>query len=268
MSALVVMPCLNCWDYTQHAVADALAQTLAPTVLVVDNGSTDETRAEIDALRWKESRLLSWHHHPALTSLSKTWNTALSFAWESGHEDVLVVNNDVRLHPCTYEVLRRRMRHDPLEPWFVTGIGVNEEDFNGDAGTLFDEQASSKEVDMEEGWFPTDVGGPDFSCFLINQQGHDAYPFDEAFIPAYHEDNDMHRRYKLAGHASKIFGCAVPFLHWGSRTVNQSREFMQKFHGKFQQSADHYEKKWGGPVGEETWDTPFGRHPVAARLDP
>lgn len=264
MRALIIMPCLNCWDYTELAVADALGQTVEPTVLVVDNGSTDQTRTELDTRRWGEPRLLSWHHEPPLTSLSKTWNTALSFAWACGHEDALVVNNDVRLHAKTYEVLRRRMQHDPIEPWFVTGVGVNEEDFNGEAGTLFDTQANDGDQGIvddgpAEGWFPTDVGGPDFSCFLISRAGHDAYPFDEGFIPAYHEDNDMHRRYKLGGHDAKIFGCAVPFLHWGSRTVNQSEAFMQKFHGKFQQSADYYKKKWGGDVGAETWDTPFNK---------
>jgi len=254
MRALIIMPCLNCWDYTELAVADALGQSIEPTVLVVDNGSTDQTRVEIDKLRWTERRLLAWHHEPPLTSLAATWNTALQFAWECGHLDALVINNDVRLHAKTYEVLRRRMINDPVAPWFVTGVGVSEEDFHGEAGTLFDHNA---ETDGEDGWFPTDAGGPDFSCFLVSRAGHDAYPFDEHFIPAYHEDNDMHRRYKLDGNSSKIFGCAVPFLHWGSRTVNQSPEFMQKFHGKFQASADYYAKKWGGPVGEEKWRHPF-----------
>ena len=31
MSALIIMPCLNCWDYTELAVADALGQTVEPT---------------------------------------------------------------------------------------------------------------------------------------------------------------------------------------------------------------------------------------------
>ena len=178
--------------------------------------------------------------------------------------DALVVNNDVRLHPRTFEVLRRRMWHDPTFPLFVTGIGVNEEDFNGDAGKLFNDSAGDgRDVDMAEGWFPTDSGGPDFSCFLIRREGHEKYPFDEGFIPAYHEDNDMHRRYKLGGDTDRIFGCAVPFLHWGSRTVNQSEAFTQKFHGKFQQSADYYKRKWGGDVGEETFDIPFNKPETA-----
>ncbi len=253
MSALVILPCLNCWDYTARAVQDALDQTLEPTVLVVDNGSTDETRTQLDAWRWKEPRLLAWHHTPPLLSLSATWNRALRFAWDAGHADALVVNNDVQLHAGTYEVLRRRMTQDTCCPWFVTGVGVSEEDFKGDAGTLLDGLFAAG----GDGWYPTDVGGPDFSCFLIHRAGHARYPFDEGFIPAYYEDNDLHRRYRLGGDDRRIFGCAVPFLHWGSRTVNQSEAFMQQFHGKFQQSADYYAKKWGGPVGEEQWTVPF-----------
>ncbi len=256
MSALVIIPCLNCWNYTELAVQDALAQTMEPTVLVIDNGSTDETRTKLDAWRWKEPRLLAWHHTPPLPSLSATWNRALRFAWDAGHTEALVVNNDVRLHAKTYEVLRRRMIVDEHEPWFVTGVGVTPEDFASKAdtaGTLFDTESS------DTTWCPRDVGGPDFSCFLICEDGHAAYPFDEGFIPAYYEDNDLHRRYRLGGRGEKIFGCAVPFLHWGSRTVNQSEDFMKQFHGKFQQSADYYAKKWGGPVGKEQWTVPFNR---------
>jgi glycosyltransferase involved in cell wall biosynthesis len=246
--ALVIMPCLNCWDYTQAAVHDALRQTLEPTVLVIDNGSTDATRQGLDELMWHHDRLLVWHHEPPLPSLSATWNRALRFAWECGYADALVVNNDVRLHPITYAALRAvREREDA---WFVTGVGVTEADFWDRDNPVLDEQDPS--------WAPpNNGGGPDFSCFCISQRGHETYPFDESFIPAYHEDNDMHRRYTLGGHSEKIFGCGVSFLHWGSRTVNQSDAFMQRFHRKFDQSKRYYEAKWGGPVGSETYEVPF-----------
>jgi hypothetical protein len=107
---------------------------------------------------------------------------------------------------------------------------------------------------------PTAPGGPDFSCFLLTKEGHAHYRFDERFIPAYHEDLDTHRRYMLGGHGDKIFGINLPFLHYASQTMNQAAPAAQaKFRQGFEGSKAYYLAKWGGPVNQETFRTPFGK---------
>jgi hypothetical protein len=104
-------------------------------------------------------------------------------------------------------------------------------------------------------------GGPDFSCFLISKEGHEKYPFDEAFSPAYCEDLDMHRRYILGGDGDKIFSVNLPYWHvdHGSGTLKAvSAERRAKIEGQINAgSRAYYQRKWGGPVNAERYTIPF-----------
>jgi len=194
---------------------------------------------------------LCWHFLPALPSLSAVWNRALAFVWELGGTEALVCNNDVRLHRQTYEVLLKTLQSE--EALFVTAVGVREGQY--DPAVKYDPIAGTK-----EGWLTARSarGGPDFSCFLIAKGGHDKYPFDERFIPAYHEDLDMHRRYMLGGDGDKIFSVNLPFLHYASGTLKQyTPEQRAKFNAAFAACKAYYTQKWGGPPNEETFHTPF-----------
>ncbi|MCJ2562840.1 MAG: hypothetical protein LN417_01950, partial [Candidatus Thermoplasmatota archaeon] len=95
-------------------------------------------------------------------------------------------------------------------------------------------------------------------CFLITQACHEKYRFDENFVPAYHEDNDYHRRMILRGDGQQIFSVDVPFLHHGSVTINRTKKTAEEWGPKFEKCRAYYVKKWGGLSGEETFDKPFG----------
>ncbi len=102
----VIMPVLNNAAQTGDALHDLMGQT-GPAltnlkVLVVDQGSDDETRKVIEDYHGLyPSKMRSWTHDPPLLSLAATWNRALDWAWASGATSCWVVNNDVRLHPET-----------------------------------------------------------------------------------------------------------------------------------------------------------------------
>jgi len=233
-----IMPFIDCETYTEKALEDLQDQGLK--VLLIDNGSADAGLLRRSCgIKWGKN-VHTWRHAPPLPSLAATWNRALDFVWTTKADRALVVNNDVRLHKSTYEALHWAM--DRTGAWFVSGVGVKEADFD-------------PTIDLAA--LPRDHGGPDFSCFLISEHCHKVYRFDENFVPAYFEDNDYHRRMELDGRGEKIFGIPVPFLHYGSVTINRTPEAAKAFSPKFERCREYYVKKWGGLPGQETFEVPF-----------
>ena len=241
----IIIVWLNNWPATLAAVSDALVQTVVgrPRVLLIGSNLTPADRASAETLAASTADVLCWFHSPALPSLSFTWNTALRFVWEIGGTAALVLNNDLRLHADTYARLRGELRAS--KALFVSGVGVTEAQFNGAEPT----QNQSK-------------GGPDFSCFVISRECHELFPFDEAFIPAYCEDVDLHRRVMLAGAGRYMYSIDVPYWHvdHGSGTLKatspEARVLLEQ--AITQGSRAHYAQKWGGPVNAELYGTPFG----------
>jgi N-acetylglucosaminyl-diphospho-decaprenol L-rhamnosyltransferase len=101
----VVIPAYNRWDLTESCLADLAAQTVTHRTIVVDNGSTDQTRA---ALRsdWPQVTVVELdHNHP----FTQAVNRGVS-AGEGEH--VILLNNDVRLRHDFLERLVAPMRDD------------------------------------------------------------------------------------------------------------------------------------------------------------
>lgn len=255
VSHWAIVPVLAAPDLTEATLADLLAQSVSLQILVINQGVDDAFRGRLERLAEEyPDRIFLWSHQPPLPSLSATWNRALWFVWEAGGSEALVVNNDVRLHPRTYECLDGMLAHTPA--LFVSAVGVTADQF--DASAPMDGRWLT--APDSEGWgHPLHPGGPDFSCFLIAKAGHEQYPFDEAFIPAHCEDLDMHRRYLLGGDGDKIFSINLPFLHVGSGTLKHADSTTrQRIESQTAQIARaHYRLKWGGDVNEERFTIPF-----------
>lgn len=243
----VVMPFINCLALTLQAVEDVLAQTVPTRLLLVDQGSDQATREAIDQYidARDDPRVLCWHALPAFPSLSAAWNRALQFVWDVGGTEALVVNNDVRLHRQTVEVLSKTLASEAA--LFVSAVGVREGQYDPDV--RYDPVAGTK-----EGWLTSAKGGPDFSCFLLSREGHATYPFDETFQPAYCEDLDQHRRYMLGGDGPRIFSVNLPFLHYASGTLKSyTPEQKQKFDRAYAGVVARFTALWGGPPNQERY---------------
>lgn len=254
---LIILPFIDNLGLTAQALADAMAQTVRPTVLLIDNGSTDRDLSDV-VNGWQQecgSRLLHWRYQPPFPSLAGMWNRALQFAWESGQQEALVVNNDVLLAPATFETLRDVQR--ATEAYVVTGVECKDP-----AAWAVAQQA---DVWRAEAHLPMKrLEGPSLSCYLITREGHQAYPFDEGYVPAYGEDIDWHRRIMLGGDGAKAFGLNVPFYHYGSATINRSAEIAATFARRIEQGSRTYHRlKWQGNCNEETLTVPFD--PSSAR---
>lgn len=247
----VILPVLAQPAYTEAAIGDVLAQTRACRLLVINQGVDTGFRTRLERLAEDSEQVLVWSHQPPLPSLAATWNRGLDFAWATGAEEALVINNDVRLAPNTLALLHLEVRD--RFAGLVTGVGVDPKQFQPGQLAL---------TEMMDGH-----GGPDFSCFLISQQCHERYRFDEAFVPAYCEDVDLHRRMLLDGNGHSVYSINVPFLHYGSTTLKtvdaktRARIERQTAAG----ARAYYRKKWGGDVNEERFIVPFD--PTSERAD-
>lgn len=239
----VIMPYIDCWQLTHRAVLDVLDQSIETEILLIDNGSSGVGRADADTLQALVSRVRVWHHQPPLPALGATWNMALRYVWEAGGEHALVVNNDVRLHEQLYAALLRTQQETGA--WFVTACNIAPLEVDPAPILPWDDA------------FLSSRGGPDFSCYLITKECHRWFQFDEGFVPAYHEDNDYHRRLILAGMGERIFSVPVPYHHIGSATVNRSETVKAGWGEKFKASQDYYRQKWGGLPHHETTVVPF-----------
>jgi hypothetical protein len=242
----VIMPFVDLWyAYTLHAAVDVLTQTSPCRLLLVDNGSGEGDAAAADDWldirgSWVDHTAMIWHHKPALT-LSAAWNAALRAAWAAGCDRALVVNNDIRLHAHTLELLHNAM--DETGGLFVSAVNVAER---------FDAKARLDPIDFSS------RGGPDYSCFLISKECHNRFPFDEQFT--YCNDLDHHRRIMLEGEGKRIFSVCVPYLHYASRTINSHPELARQA----DRHRELYREKWGGPVNEERWLQPYAHVDVTA----
>jgi N-acetylglucosaminyl-diphospho-decaprenol L-rhamnosyltransferase len=102
----VVLPAYNRWDLTSSCLRHLAAQTVPHRVIVVDNGSSDETRA---ALRrdWPEVHVVELdHNHP----FTKAVNLGVA---AGGGDQIVLLNNDVDLRPNCLEQLIAPLEHDP-----------------------------------------------------------------------------------------------------------------------------------------------------------
>ncbi len=86
---------------------------------------------------------------------------------------------------------------------------------------------------------------------------------DEAYFPAYFEDNDLAYRMMLAGFGRPPYvlvkGTDGYIHHTSSTLKSYSPERMEQHHIDFRRNQQYYISKWGGPPGEEKFRFPFDK---------
>lgn len=261
--AWAICPVMGAPELTEAAIGDLLAQSIPIKILIINQGVESSFRQRLEQISEEyPDRVFCWAHNPPLPSLSSSWNRALRFVWSLGGTEALVINNDTRIRPRTYELLRGIHAH--TQALFVSAVGVTAEQYEAydgsDLGWLTGPDA--------DGWgHPNAPGGPDFSCFMISRECHEKYPFDEGFIPAYGEDCSYHRELMLADEGKLIYSINLPYHHvdHGSGTLKSlpgdQRAALERRIG---QSREYYRRKWGpGGINGETFTRPFD--PSSAR---
>lgn len=187
----------------------------------------------------------------AQVPLAQAWNRGSLRAFTEGCDYALVCNDDIMFAPECIDALVEQYE-------LLRQFGVIMVTPNNILGEMSDPYAILDYKLPED--FKADFSDhPNFSCFLVSPEYFELVgAFDENFVPAWYEDNDSHRRAKLAG-LREITTTAAPSVHIGGVSTH-----MMPDNPGSGASQVYYIKKWGGipeshpmDVQKEHFTTPY-----------
>jgi GT2 family glycosyltransferase len=188
-----VIPTLNCLHFTKQAV-QSISARCGDRIYVIDNGSSDGTpdwlhnHTSVDLTAFKDNR-----------GVAHAWNLGLRKAFSEGFDRALVMNNDIVLAADTVQALERGLKR------------------HGGIVSAHTVAAMSAMYLIER---RNTYGLPvDYACFMLEAATFERVgPFDEAFWPAYFEDQDFDCRAESIGIPRGYIGDAVA-VHFVSQTL-------------------------------------------------
>lgn len=182
--------------------------------------------------------------------LARQWNIGIERLLGEGYRAVVVCNDDILLSHPNFEYVPPILSQALL----VGGHGKSEDCILVTGYNLRSQpHTGPDQMREDEGlrWMPH----PDFSCFCVDRRLFEQVgKFDESFVPAYFEDNDMHRRIVLAGFNGYSY---APYFHYGSSTVGFDKAREREVANRFPDLERYYKAKWGGGPGHETFTMAF-----------
>jgi GT2 family glycosyltransferase len=238
----VVILCWNRWELTRRCLETVRRHTNLDEaeVLVVDNGSTDETPERLKETAWVRTLRL-----PSNLGFVRGNNAGIAAADPAG--DVLLLNNDVEiLHDGWLEALRDTAHQSPdigvvgCRLVLPGGILLH-------AGTyilpdtMWGQQMGALETDVNQYAATRDVQGIVFACAYLRRETLDAVGgLSEEYV-SYFEDTDYCLKAKKAGFRTVLCG-AVTILHHEHGSTSDTPDLFKK---TFQRSRAAFRKKWG-----------------------
>lgn len=232
----VVILLFNGLEMSKIAIQSLREQTVKPHILAINNGSTDNTQAWLNTQ--KDLEVMAFARPK---SVAGAWNKALQWLFiTQNQQQVLVVNNDVKLRPDTYQ----RLMEDG--GGFVTAVGSDDPNKIETSG----EPDPSKKRPH-----------PDFSCYMLRRWVYETTgPFNEAFEGAYCEDSDYHIRMHRKGiHATSL---DLPFYHIGAGSIKSVDPVLRR---QIQKAADanreRFKRMYGFGVGTPEYYQAFNSAP-------
>lgn len=260
----IVIPTINLWgkytrpalDSVAEAISAAIGHDIACDILLIDNGSTDETEVEAPKYfteRWNEETAKgSYHRNKDMWGFQKSVNFGVKHFFDKGYDYVFVLNNDIVLHQSAIWRLVERFKKGGIV--MATCL-----DCTGECSNNPINLRRMNDADKEP---CPETPHPCFSAFMINKECWEKVgEFDEIYFPAYYEDNDYHYRIKLAGLVAITYPPAL-FFHYGSRT--QLEAIGRPLTDTANQHAQ-FIRKWGGDPGKETFKTPYNKPNLTIR---
>jgi GT2 family glycosyltransferase len=236
----IVIPVWNNLKYTKTCLRSVEQYTRGHEVIVVDNGSTDDTP------RWLAER-------PEIRTIRNERNRGFAAACNQGMsaargEHVVLLNNDVVVTPGWLEGLHDHFRRD-------RGLGIVAPRTNFSSGPQLVENVGYRSLDELESFaarFAAENRGKrlDFPrvtglCMLITGPcRRDVGGMDERFGIGNFEDDDYCLRARKAGFGIAI-ACDVFVHHFGSRTF---QALGVDYQALLRENRRKFREKWGAPT--------------------
>lgn len=238
----VIIPTHNCYELTARCLDSVLLQDIPVSILVIDNGSTDERMRKYLMDINGAAGIVECIFLPRNEGVSKAWNIGLAAFFNSGQaEHALVLNNDLEIPPQYYRLLLETGEN------FISGTNIGSP--NGTCYWL------NGIVPHPERKYR--IPHPDFSAFLIRKLCWDLVgSFDESMV-FYAQDCDYHVRMNREG----IWAGSInlEYYHYASGTLKQATdEEKQQIALQADSDRDAFTKKYGCRIGTAEYDKLFG----------
>jgi GT2 family glycosyltransferase len=238
MKVGIVIPVRNCLNYTVAAV-DSIKTQHNYKVIVVDDHSDASTKGWLS----RNPQILSIIDPSNSTGVAHLWNIGIKKALDAFCTHVLVMNNDILLHPFAIDNLVNRL--DRGDVVLVTGFNIGEYGKRPEDLYSFLPNASENE-------------DPDFCCFIINENTVSTIGyFDERYLGAYCEDQDYRMNILSKGKKAVKTGLA-PVYHHKSRTTAENPDIRRHIDDSHQKNRAYLISKWGTDAEKQPVQfTPF-----------
>ncbi|MHB8483462.1 MAG: glycosyltransferase family 2 protein [Nitrospiria bacterium] len=246
----ICIPVVNLWARFTKPCIDSLKSKHQMRIVVVDNGSSDETQMNCKQMMRNIGGFYYIRNEKNI-GCAAGWNQGVKNSFETGCDYVLVINNDVLLHPEAIDNLVDRMlKKEDGDRRLAMATCMN---IRGDCPTP--ESIFTK--DLESYRKVVEAEHPDFSGFMINRDCWNTVGyFDEEYFPGYFEDNSYHYRINHSG-MKAITNPSSLFYHYGSMTSNGNRISEVVRNNNFERNRSEYIKMWGGQPGQEKFQHPY-----------
>ncbi|MDQ3075850.1 MAG: glycosyltransferase family 2 protein, partial [bacterium] len=215
-SVSVVIPNWNGVDFIESCLLSLKKQTFKHHVIVVDNGSSDNSVEIIK--KFKEVELIELSKNTGFTG---GVNTGIERALERGDEFVALLNNDAVADKNWLKELVRPIAKDKGTVICTSKIMRSDKkhlDSTGDFLTIWGlpfprgrNEADAGQYNKPEEVFGASGGASIYRCSFLKEYGL----FDQSFF-AYYEDVDMSFRAQLAGYNVRYEPKAVVYHEIGA----------------------------------------------------